>query len=542
MSLKYRNLDQFGVVTDVRPFNLPAGAWSFAKNARFADGAVTRGPVFRTVSALGGVNATAPRHVFNTDGSLAEEQVMVSFLNGKIHALNNASFDDYTLSGYTPSSSDSTITHCHLGGLTYLNREDRVPWSITPGDTAFEELLNWNSGWRCKVLRSFNSSLVALNITKTGTHYPTMVKTSDILSDLGTVPGSWNEADASTNCFETVIPTMKGPIVDGLNLGDSFIIYGLNQSFIMNASSGQSVYEIRELPFRKGAINPNCVVEVNGQHYVFGPDDLWTHDGNTSRSLAGGKVRKFIYRTMNARSSQYFFAYHNEPLKEIVFCYVAADNYTSFSGELGCNRSAVYNYELDRWTFDDLPCVFSASSGVVNPTLAWADATSTWDSIGGSWLDQDDGFKRSTLLVGETNATFSLSSSLYVQEVYGEGSTTNLPVDSNATAPVYLERTGIDMDELDEESALAGYKHIVCIYPQGSIDPSGALLEFSFGCADFFGQSIQYSDYMTFDNSDLYKLDYTDAGRYLSVRVRYDDYRTFELTGVDLEVVVTGQI
>jgi hypothetical protein len=52
MSLpKLRELDKYGVITDVDPFDLPLGAWSMGINVRFEDGRVTSAPVWRDVGS-----------------------------------------------------------------------------------------------------------------------------------------------------------------------------------------------------------------------------------------------------------------------------------------------------------------------------------------------------------------------------------------------------------------------------------------------------------------------------------------------------------
>jgi hypothetical protein len=113
----------------------------------------------------------------------------------------------------------------------------------------------------------------------------------------------------------------------------------------------------------------------------------------------------------------------------------------------------------------------------------------------------------------------------------------NAPVDTVATAPVYMERDGIDLDEVSE--GLRSYWHVISIYPQGRLDSDSVPLEFSFGSADYFGQSPPfYSDYQTYDPRTEYKLDYDTGGRYLAMRMRYNDYKSFSLSGLDLDAVV----
>jgi hypothetical protein len=139
------------------------------------------------------------------------------------------------------------------------------------------------------------------------------------------------------------------------------------------------------------------------------------------------------------------------------------------------------------WTFDDTPFVHAGViSGISINSPTWATATATWDTVGGTWQDLEDGFKKAPVYVGEANATIGLSDALYVSDPYGKGSVVSAPVDTVATAAMYLERTGIDLDEVNAD--LRGYKHISSIYPQGRLDADATPMEFSFGVADSFGE------------------------------------------------------
>jgi hypothetical protein len=87
--------------------------------------------------------------------------------------------------------------------------------------------------------------------------------------------------------------------------------------------------------------------------------------------------------------------------------------------------------------------------------------------------------------VGDVNATHGLSTSLYAFDAYGKGSTAVAVVDTAATALRYLERNGIDLDEVGAD--LRGYKTASSLYPQARLDADAAPLMFTFGSADYFG-------------------------------------------------------
>ena len=531
--LKVRDLAKIGVVTDIDPYDLPIGAWSFAVNARFYDGKVSHAPVWRKAATI----SADPRFAFVRRVAGAVDDLFIGYKTGRVFKWSNSVETDYSIAGYVNSSVEDTWSSCSLANVLYVNRRDRVPWGLLPGASVFTGITGWDANWRAKIFRAFNSSLIALNVTKSGVNYPTLVKASDIVSASGTMPTTWDHTITTNNAVEVPLTDMQGEIMDACVLGDDLIIYGTTQNFAMRADSSVLAYSFRQLPFDGGAINAGCAVEVDGKHFVFGPSDIYVHDGLTKVSLVDGSVRKHIFGTMNAAKASQFFVSYNPNTKDISFNYIGTDGHATFLSSSGCNRAAVYHVPKGTWSFDDTPLLHAgvvASITVNSPT--WATTTSTWENVGGSWQDLEDGLKKVPVYVGEANATYSLVSALYCHDVYGQGSIVNAVVDVNATRPMYLERDGVDLDEVGAD--LRGYKHIISIYPQGRVDADSQPLQFSFGASDHFGKQVVFSAYQTYDTRTDHKLDFNESGRYLALRVRYDDYKTASLTGLDLDVEI----
>lgn len=527
-------MDKFGVITDVDGFDLPPQAWSFGLNVRFKDGRVQSAPVWRGVSEL---SQTSPRFIFNADRADNSSTTFVGYLDGTVTKWTASNEADVSIDDFTPASAEVEWSSCMLAEVIYVNREDRPLWALEPTDVNFSVAANWDASWRAKVVRAYAGALIALNVTKGGFRYPTMVKTSDIVIDPGAQPPSWDHTNPTTNAVENPLTEMRGEILDAQTLGGSLVIYSGTQAWLMTADNSDDVYSFRKLPFNVGVINTNCVLEVDSKHFGFGPDDLWMHDGMQKVSIVSGKNRELIYRTMVAKKASQFFVSHNEARKEISFCYVSADQHVSFDGT-GCNRAFVYNYENQTGVFDDLPLVFSSVYTTVNLSeQTWENVTDSWSVAGGTWSDLEDGFKKVPLFVGESAG--SLTAQVYARDPYGLGSSVNRPVDENATRNALLERTGIDLDELDVN--LSGYKHILAIYPQGRLDGDAAPIEFSFAAVDYAEDQYVWSAPQTYDAGELYKCDFTSGGRFLGIRMVYPDFRTMSLSGMDLDVEVTGE-
>lgn len=537
---KVRELDKYGVLPDMDPFTLPPGAFSFGNNVRFRQGAIRRAPVFR--SALAFATIANPRYIYALPSS-SFDVIYVGQRDGKVFNVDitGGTETDYSIAGYSTNNSESAWTGCFNADVVYINRPDRVPWYIVPGTSQFAELTNWTSTWRCNILRACAGALVALNITKGPTNYPSMIKTSSFPAS-GDVPSSWDETTPSTLATENTL-TLRGGIRDAQNFGNHLIIYGTDGCWLMQKTSSFEVWDYTKLPFQKGAISADCVVEVDGRHYVFGPDDIWVHDGVSEKSIAEGRVRQTIYSSMNATYKDRFFVVHNPNLQEIMFCYCASDGYNNFNLATDPNRAAVYNYAKDQWQgFDDLPYVRGAAFANLSQSVTYSTYAGTYAEAGGTYTDLEDGFKRTPVFVGITDATYSLVDSMYAYDIYGSGSIVSYSVDTNANKKAYLERNGIDLDQFPDID-LSFYKILDTIYPLGTIaSNANTTLSFEVGSSDYYGVAATFDGTaQTYDGDTLYKLDFNMAGRYLALKITYDDYTAFTLAGLDLDIKLNGK-
>jgi hypothetical protein len=481
-----RDTAKYGVITDRDPYDLPPEAFSFAANVRFRNGKVESGPVYRNIMHLG---TTSPRFVgvYNPNSGL--NLLLLGYKNGRVFSYASGTETDLSISGYTPNVAEGTWSETHLADVYYVNREDRVPWYFNTASSIFATLPNWDSTWRTRLLRVCGSALIALNVTKGSSHYGTMVKTSSIPL-AGNVPSSWDHTSPSTNATENIIAEMEGEITDACALGNNLFIFGARETWRMVADGSTFVFDDERIFKNRGAINANCSVEVSGKQYVFGTDDLWMHDGVTDVSICEGLVRDFIFNNIDiTKSSRCFVKYHPR-LREVRFHYSSGDDHTVFRNADGCNRVAVLSLKDMTWTFDDAPLLYDAADAHIASSLTYATVTGTYDTIGGAYVDQDESIRRTFVCVGDVSATYGLSTSLYGFDAYGKGSTVTAAVDTAATAPRFLERTGIDLDEVGAD--LRGYKTVSSVYPQARLDAGAAPLMFTFGAADYYGNDPVY--------------------------------------------------
>lgn len=544
-----RDLGQYGVITDIDPSLIPPNAFTMGVNARFDSNGISRGPVFRTAGTL--VSNVNPRYAVSfrqqTDTSLNE--LLVCNDDGTVTSWEptgtGASTEtDVTASGWTPSSQVAqAYTSTLINDIVYVNRPDRIPWYMPTQGTQMTPLPVWDPTWLCASLRSVSGQLVALNVTKAGTSYPTMVKTSAYMT-YGSYPPSWT-ADPSNVASENIIADMPEALIDGCVLRDRMMLYTLNYTWIMEPTYDSNVFSYTRLFTNAGIINQNCAIEVNNAHYVFGNDDIWTHDGFQKSSVANKRVRNFIFQNLIRSQAWQFFVYHNPTVCEVGFCYVSGDAYCAFPvggnyGYPGCNRSAVYNYRSDTWQFDDLPYVRGTAFGSSSTGVTYAgEGSATYSVLGGAYATQTDSSRLSLVTVGPSVSSPALNAAVRSFEKDSSVFTSGA-IDDPATANTIIENQYLDMDQVANE--IRGYKVISSVYPNARFEKTGSPLMFSFGSADYANSPPpSFSAPMSYDGNINYKLDYMTAGRYLSVNISYSGTTDFLLSGIDLDLTVTGK-
>lgn len=534
-----RGIAKGGVVTDVDAYNLPIGAWSWGSNVRFRNQSITRAPVFRSVFT--GLANASPRFLGADIPANGYDQVIIGYLNGRVTGFASGVETDLTVSGYSNVSTDTAYTGCFLGDVYYVNRNDRAPWALIPGNSLFVTLPNWapvSAPWTCNILRASNSALCAYGITQNGTYYPNMVLTSEFALE-GAVPSTWDYTAGTNNATSNVLSEIEGPIVDVCALGDVMVIYGQNQTWVQFLSGDANIWNYEPLFSDVGAINANCAVEVDKKHFVFGLNDIWMHDGNSKQSICDGITREFIFASINFSEASRCRVVYNKNLKELCFQYVSSDQYCAFTGADGCNRQAVYHITTGTWTFDDLPFVFGATMADLNTVQTWATVPGTWANIGGTWAQQAAGIQKALMMIGDVNAPHSLTESLYGFDLQGPGSMLSFSVDTNATQGWTLIRDGIDLHEIGKD--LRGYVQLSSIYPRCRLEEGASPISFSFGSSDYFNVPVTMSPVQTYDGNTLYKLDYNCDGRYLYMSITHNDHHYINLTGFDFDADVLGE-
>lgn len=563
-TLPVRELGKVGVVPDANPYNLPPNGFSDGNNVVFREGNITRAPVFKQLytavkstkswsdfgsaawstadsvaweSAEGSAQANA-RFIGSYADPTIGESVFVCDNDGTVRAYPQNNLQILTVPGATLVTNDEPWTHTQVSGLSFLARTGMVPYARNlTSDVTYKSLglSNWGTD-TCSIIRSYNDFVVALNVTKGATSYPTMVKWSDIVPYGSPVGGlDWDAASTTNSAGENVLGEMTTPIRDGLKLGTQFIIYSADQVWIMEYTGSDTVFNFRKLFQTGGIINANCVVEVEGKHFVFGVDDVYVHDGMTKKSIGDNRVRRNIYKNLDINKAKSYFVIHDPVGSFIYFCYYSKQNELTYHETQFCNRAAVYNYREDNWSFMDLPnIVGGAAANLVTITSIYSTLSEPYSSYSSTYIGFDNGNPKVPVMLGVTDLHHSLTESRVYALDLPMLSVINLPVHPETVKPAYITRTGVDLDEMNAE--LRAYKYVNYLVPQSEFDTSDGTFHWKIGSTDLPGAPVNWQTEYDFKPSEDYLISSRVFGRYLAYSVSTSNIENFRISGFDVDI------
>lgn len=547
-TIPIRGLAAKGILHDPSPYQLDMDAWSAGANVRFHANKAERAPIFRSVYET---LPEEPVFCVGMEPSSGYDTVVIAMTDGKVYQYASGGITNISPSGYTPATDPRAYTSTQLGDVLYLNRPNQAPQYFGPTSTTFLTLPHMDSTWTCRSLRAFGDYLIALNVTKPSTWtdphtggtfaggaMPNLFKWSD-LTLIGQVPGSWDPFDPTTSAGENPLEELTSPIVDGLALRGNFVVYSENQIWGVTQTGTQSIFAFQRLFWEGGMIAPNCAVEVDGVHYVFGPQDIYKHDGVSKVSIIDKRNKNFVFRNLNKLSAESFFVTYLPQYDSIIFAFVSGDSSCAFQKTDRCNLGAVYDIPNDTWSFIDLPNVSSISQANLDSILTYSSCTSanTYDVTGGSYYDQENTFVKNVVAVSGALTGQFTQSRLLAYDFMNKGSLT-FPYSPECNAPAYLERTGIALDAVGSD--LTTYKKVRRIFPLVSIYDNVPVTILVGGSETPSGVPT-YNPPATFNPITDYKVDGIKGGRYLALRFTVTSPADFEVAGYDLDVTNNGR-
>lgn len=501
-----------GMLTDLNSADIPTSSWSNALNVSFRDG--------QSRKALGysEVFAPSPGNVSFLIDNIESGQLNWYEANPlRVYRTDGTSHVDLTrLSGTYNATEDTGWTGTILNTVVVLNNPFDPPQALRRSDAKFLDLPNWPANTTCKAMRSYKNYLVALNVTKSGTEYPTLVKWSSP-ADPGQVPSTWDETDPTNDAGENPLSSAGDAILDGKKLRDSFIIYKERSVHSMNYIGGTFVFGFRQLFDDIGIMSTHCVAEFDGKHFVLGKGDVYVHNGVEKKSVISGKAKDLLFASIRNDAYERCFVVPDYNNNEMWVCYSSNSQNTS---NKGCDRAFVWNWSEDTWSQRDLPDIRYATFGIVDPKLsdAWDDATGTWGTDSVRWGEQNYNPSKTKILM--TSTAFD--------KIYVVGDESSF---DGAVYTSLLEKTDIHLG--DDR----GMKVITSVTPH--VQGKGSLNVY-IGHANIQNTPVTWRGPFSYTIGEQYKVDCRVVGRYGAIRFEAQNDTAWELNGFTLEVAPTG--
>lgn len=512
--VKVPQIGAIGVNRDLSAHELPPNAWTDASNIRFLDGMASQflghGEVYNSPGYV-------PQHVLPCTVAGARYWIYASAAKTHCVTISAGAAVHTDITHATPRTGVvNQWTSTLLSGIPILNVGDasKVPmyWDLNTANK-FVDLANWPASTYCKSLRAFKSYLIALNVTKTTTNYPFMVKWSHP-ADPGTVPSSWDQTDATKDAGEYDLAEGADPIIDGLQLRDSFMIYKETSIWRMDYVGGTFVFRFSKVLGTSGALNRNCIVEIDGFHAVLTGSDVIVHDGQSATSVLDKQTRRYLFQNIDVNNIGLCFVFKNPFFNEVFICYPSV-------GSSVCNMAMVWNYKDKTVTFRTLPNVNHAASGPVDNGLQglWSQDSDTWNSDLTLWDGPDYVPSAArTILASTAQKLYMLDSSASFDAV--------LPSS-------YLERRGLSFGAPEKIKLVRGIRPRI-------VGNTGDTVSIKIGSSNDPYLDPTYGPTMTHTIGTTISNDCLVSGRYIAVRFETGTAFQWRLDSYCLDIEESG--
>lgn len=516
MIVRVPNAGALGVVKDLSQHELPLHAWTDARNIRFLDGYAYQ---FYGHGEAYGTPEVAPHHVLPVVigtqrywlyAGLKKVYATTITAGSAVHTnltrQSGGVDDDYAA---TENSWTSTL----LGGIPILNNGVDAPqqWDLNTANR-MTALSNWPANTTCQSLRGYKNFLVALNVTKSGTQYPFMVKWSHP-AEPGAVPLSWDHTDATKDAGETDLAEGYDPIVDGLQLRDSFVIYKQSSVWRMDYVGGPYVFRFSKVLGTSGAMNRNCVAELDGVHLVLTGSDIVVHDGQSAQSILDKQTRRWLFQNIDVDAAHTCFVFKNPFFNEAFICFPSL-------GSSVPNMAIVWNYRDRTTSIRELPDIRHAAFGPVDEGLLgnWAQDPAPWAQDVTAWNAPD--------IVPSTSRCLMAGSKLYLLD-----SSTSF---DGEIPSAYLERRGLSFDSPETIKLVRGVKPRI-------VGNNGETVRIRVGGQDDPWSEPEWGPTMDHVIGSTVSDDCFVSGRYIAIRFETGTAYQWRLDSYDIDVQQNGR-
>lgn len=511
-----------GLIADLKGHELPPNAWTSLQNARCAADGIAKIPGERTVLAAPTVRpywllpVPRPTEYFWIAAGLAKVYAFDASTSANITRQTAAVDVDYA------ATAQETWSGGVLGGVPVLNNGVDVPQMWTPGlGNKLVALSNWPVSTTAKIFRTFRNFLVALDVTKSGTRYHTLVKWSHG-ADAGAVPSSWDETDATKDTGEYPLAETAGACIDAVPLRDSLVIYKEDSIWTMQYIGGVFVMKFASITTGQGMPTKDCAVQFRpGKHLFWSGDDLIMHDGQQMESILSDRVASVI-SGVDGSNYQSAFMVNNALQQEVWFCWGEDAANTGLA-----TKALIWNWKFNTFSMRDLNLTAFIAPGFIDESAtgaAWGADSETWDADGASW---DAGLS--------TRAQAQLLSAQTVLR--------RLDVDNDFAGTDYqalFERTGLGVPLKEGQPPdISSWKLLRQVWPRVS-GMVGATVWVTVGSQASVDAPVVWAAPQAFVIGTSSKVDCLVSGRLLAIRFAYTGAGDFAVHGYSLDVEFLG--
>ena len=528
------DVGSLGIVLDQKPQFLPTTVWSNGRNVRFRKDRVEEMGGVLEIDPEVSINIQNAGLVTGTDNTY----VIMSTLT-ELYAYDGFVTTDVSGTSYSESLT-SLFDFQIFNGLIIANQDQDIP-QVWDGDVAnnFGNLTNWDTNWRARHIRKFNSILMALKTTESGTSYPHRVRWSHPAGP-GAVPSTWDESDATKLAGEvSFADTDNGEIVNGLQLDNDFMIYKEKAIWRLAFVGGVSVFDRRLVIAGVGMDVEKSLVEIpygpqgNRVHFFAGAESFYIFDGLKVYPIFEEIFKDAYLELRNeVNYKQRSFSCVNLDEQEVWFCFPTG---TSDFADL----ALCFNYLTQKYTLRTLGGASTIAYGL---GIAGGAATSKTTILP---FDDTTFYSDGT---GHAVLTVIPGGSSLIEVCPSNGKIYNLDVgklDYDQVSPFekYVERRSIATikhDSRDPDATIVDYDRLKMI---NSVTPKlhKGRVELEVGVQEQENDEVtwMYSTILP-DARHKHQLGKPITGRFISYRFNSIGEEDFNIAGFDYEVSVLG--
>lgn len=497
-----------GANFDQAPEEMVLGAWSGVRNVRFLDGAAER---FSGIASVFAAPSATPYGLHQFDTPTARYWIEAGLAT--IYADDGTTRHNLTPASPPTGAADDRWSLGSFSGYAVANNGKDKPWTWD-GNTAndFISMASWPATWIADVVVPFGVHLVALGVSKSGTKQPHTVAWSQSAQP-GQLPTTWTSA-ATNDAGERDLVS-KGVMVDAVPMGNALVVYKEASMWLMTRIGGEEVMQTVPLPGNVGAMWRGCVVDTPVGHVVLTNGDVVIHQGQGVRSILNGRMRKWLFQTIDATAFRRAFLVPNYKRSEVWVCFPENGNTT-------CNLALVWNWADDKLAVRELAAVTCGAFGQIPAALS---APATWDADTGTW-DSD-----ATTWDGTEYLANDLRTMLGSAAAFGLVDTGTSDYGNNMTAT--LERRGLHF------GTPTRVKTAKSVFPRFD-GTTGTVISVQLGGAMKANEGPVWSPAVDFTVGNDQKADIFATGRFLAIRFTSRGAGLWRLRSLDIDGRVGG--